>query len=310
MKTLVIGAAGFVGEYLLRELSKRDEELYATKLPAEKADFPGVIFKDLDITDNEAVVSLLTEIRPDRIYHLAALSSAKASWKLPQLTMNINIIGTLNIMEAMREHSPESRLLLIGSGEEYGLVNPEEVPIKETVQVRPQNPYAVSKLAQNLLGGLYQKAYGLDIRSVRAFNHIGPHQLPVFAAADFCRQVAEIERGVKAPVLRVGNLSAKRDFTDVRDVVRAYVSVMEKGVPGKTYNVGGGTVCTIDELLKKILSLSSADISVEVDPDKLRPVDAPEISADISELTKDTGFTPSISLEQTLREMLDDARKN
>lgn len=299
----MIGAGGFVGRYLLEEL-RGTGELFATKLPQETLlDVPAQVL-DLDITQSEAVFSLLEEIRPDCVYHLAAQSSAALSWKKPQLTVNINVIGALNVLEAVRALELKVRVLLIGSGEEYGGILPEEIPIKETTPVRPANPYAVSKLAQNLLGGLYAKAYGMDLLSVRAFNHIGPGQAPAFVASDFCRQVALIERGEQPPVISVGNLSAVRDFTDARDVVRAYRLLMEKGVSGRTYNVGGGTVCTIRELLDRILSHSECAIRVETDPARLRPIDTPEISADISRLTEDTGWAPARSLDETLLDTL------
>lgn len=306
MRVLVIGAGGFAGHYLLEELARSSDEIYATKLSGEKilAEVQNAEIFDLDITNAEAVFSLLEKIRPDCVYHLAAQSSAALSWKKPQLTMNINVIGVLNVLEALRALDCKARLLLIGSGEEYGNVLPTEIPIKESTPVRPANLYAVSKLAQNLIGGLYQKAYGMDILSVRAFNHIGPRQAEAFVASDFCRQTALIEKGKKEPVISVGNLAAVRDFTDVRDVVRAYTLLMKKGISGKTYNVGGGTVCSIQQLLERILALSSCEIRVEVDSARLRPIDTPEISADISELKKDTGWAPQRTLDETLSDTL------
>ena len=309
MRALVIGAGGFAGHYLLEELTKSSDEIYATKLPNETITGTTAKILDLDITNVEAVFSLFEEIRPDCVYHLAAQSSAALSWKKPQLTMNINVIGALNVLEAIRALNLKSRVLLIGSGEEYGNVLPAEIPIKESTMVRPANIYAVSKLTQNLLGGLYLKAYGMDIISVRAFNHIGPMQADIFVASDFCKQVAMIEKGRKEPVISVGNLSAIRDFTDARDVVKAYTLLMSKGISGKTYNVGGGTVCKISELLDRILKLSSAQIKVEIDQSRLRPIDTPEISADISELRKDTGWTPSKTLDETLLDTLEYWRK-
>lgn len=309
MRALVIGAGGFAGHYLLEELTKSSDEIYATKLPNETITGTTAKILDLDITNVEAVFSLFEEIRPDCVYHLAAQSSAALSWKKPQLTMNINVIGALNVLEAIRALNLKSRVLLIGSGEEYGNVLPAEIPIKESTMVRPANIYAVSKLTQNLLGGLYLKAYGMDIISVRAFNHIGPMQADIFVASDFCKQVAMIEKGRKEPVISVGNLSAIRDFTDARDVVKAYTLLMSKGISGKTYNVGGGTVCKISELLDRILKLSSAQIKVEIDQSRLRPIDTPEISADISELKKDTGWTPSKTLDETLLDTLEYWRK-
>ena len=309
MRALVIGAGGFAGHYLLEELTKSSDEIYATKLPNETITGTTAKILDLDITNVEAVFSLFEEIRPDCVYHLAAQSSAALSWKKPQLTMNINVIGALNVLEAIRALNLKSRVLLIGSGEEYGNVLPAEIPIKESTMVRPANIYAVSKLTQNLLGGLYLKAYGMDIISVRAFNHIGPMQADIFVASDFCKQVAMIEKSRKEPVISVGNLSAIRDFTDARDVVKAYTLLMSKGISGKTYNVGGGTVCKISELLDRILKLSSVQIKVEIDQSRLRPIDTPEISADISELKKDTGWTPSKTLDETLLDTLEYWRK-
>lgn len=305
MRALIVGAGGFAGHYLLEELTKSSDEIFATKLPHETINNSSAKILDLDITNVEAVFSLFEEIRPDCVYHLAAQSSAALSWKKPQLTMNINVIGALNVLEAIRTLELNSRVLLIGSGEEYGNVLPSEIPIKETTPVRPANIYAVSKLTQNLLGGLYCKAYGMDIISVRAFNHIGPMQAEIFVASDFCKQVAMIEKGKKEPVISVGNLAAIRDFTDARDVVKAYALLMSKGLSGKIYNVGGGTVCKISELLDRILKLSTAEIKVEIDNARLRPIDTPEISADISELKKDTGWSPTKPLDETLKETLD-----
>lgn len=305
MNVLVIGAGGFVGHYLLDALSKTNDNIFATKLESEKINSTGSKIYDLDITDAEAVSSLFEEVRPDCVYHLAAQSSAALSWKKPQLTMNINVIGVLNILETIRALDLKTRLLLVGSGEEYGYVRPEDIPIKEDTPVHPANIYAVSKLTQNLIGGLYVKAYDMDIISVRAFNHIGPMQAPAFVASDFSKQVADIEKGLNAPEIHVGNLEAIRDFTDVRDVVRAYLLIMSKGIKGKTYNVGGGTVCKISEILSRILVLSDIKIDVITDKDKLRPLDAPEISADISLLKADTDWKPEYPLDQTLKEMLD-----
>ena len=196
-------------------------------------------------------------------------------------------------------------MLLIGSGEEYGHVKPDEVPIKEDNNTRPGNIYAVTKVTQNMIGRLYYEAYGMEIMSTRSFNHTGPNQAPQFVVPDFCKQVAEIEKGKKEPVIYTGNLSAKRDFTDVRDVVRAYCLLMEKGRAGETYNVGCGNAIEIRAILDLILSHSEKEIRVETDPAKLRPVDVPIIEADITKLKEDTGWTPEISLDQTITETLD-----
>lgn len=307
MKALVIGAGGFVGGYLITELSARGYDITATMLPDETINSAAPFREELlDILDADAVREVITSAQPDCIFHLAAQSSVALSWKAPALTVDVNIKGTVNILESVRGSGDSPRVLLIGSGEEYGYACAPH--ISEDTVPQPASIYALTKHTQNMLGQLYAKAYGMDIISVRAFNHIGAGQLPTFVAADFCRQVAAIESGAQPPVMRVGNLSAKRDFTDVRDIVRAYCDIAARGVSGETYNVGSGRSVAISEVLEKILSLSTADITVETDPDRLRPADIPEISADISKLQRDTGWTPVIPLESSLDSILNHFR--
>lgn len=311
MKSLIIGGAGFVGAYLVRHL-KNDlgQDVVVTKMPREQVKVDGVDMDsiqvcDLDILQKESIVALFREIRPDYIYHLAAQSSVSVSWKNPALTVDVNVKGGVNILEALRELEDKPRVLFIGSGEEYGHILPGETPIKEGNVSRPGNIYAATKVCQNMLAKIYADAYGLDVMMVRAFNHIGPNQLPLFVVADFCKQVAEIEAGNREPVMKVGNLSAKRDFTDVRDVVRAYALLMKSGCAGETYNIGSGHAIAIEDILKQILDHSSVEIRVEVDPERLRPVDVPIIEADTTKVYEATGWKPEISLEQTIRETLD-----
>lgn len=309
-KGLVIGAAGFVGNYLIEEMVKNGMEAYATKLPHEKLENQNAKVYDLDIMDKDAIVSLLFEVRPDYIFHLAAQSSVGLAWKNPGLTIDVNIKGGVNVMDAIRELFYKPRVLLIGSGEEYGHIQPGETPICEENHLRPGNIYAATKVCQNMIGSIYSKAYDMELMMVRAFNHIGPGQAPMFVVSDFCKQVAEIEKGLKEPVMRVGNLAAKRDFTDVRDVVRAYVLLVQAGTAGETYNVGSGNAQAIQEILDLIVSMSKVDIRVEVDPNKLRPVDVPIIEADITKLNKLTGWKPQILLKETIKETLDYWRAN
>ena len=311
MKSLIIGGAGFVGAYLVRHL-KNDlgQDVVVTKMPREQVKVDGVDMnsiqvRDLDILQKESIVALFREIRPDYIYHLAAQSSVSVSWKNPALTVDVNVKGGVNILEALRELEDKPRVLFIGSGEEYGHILPGEIPIKEGNVPRPGNIYAATKVCRNMLAKIYADAYGLDVMMVRAFNHIGPNQLPLFVVADFCKQVAEIEAGNREPVMKVGNLSAKRDFTDVRDVVRAYALLMKSGCAGETYNIGSGHAIAIEDILKQILDHSSVEIRVEVDPERLRPVDVPIIEADTTKVYEATGWKPEISLEQTIRETLD-----
>ena len=304
-KGLVIGAAGFVGSYLIEEMYSCGIDSYATKLPHERLEHERAKVYDLDILSKEAIVTLLLEIRPDYIFHLAAQSSVGLSWKNPGLTVDVNIKGSINVMDAVRELYYKPRVLLIGSGEEYGHIRPGETPIREDNLLRPGNIYAATKACQNMIGSIYAQAYDMQMMMVRSFNHIGPGQAPMFVVSDFCKQVAEIEKGLREPVMYVGNLAAKRDFTDVRDVVKAYVGLIQQGVPGETYNMGSGHAVEIRKILDMIISLSEKEIRVEIDPNKIRPVDVPSIEADITKIHELTGWKPQIELNQTIRDTLD-----
>lgn len=309
MKALIIGAGGFVGGYLINELVSGGAEVCATKLPHERINIfcgnaPAYGTVDMDILDEAAVREVLRREKPDCIFHLAAQSSVALSWKKPALTADINIKGCIDLLEAVRSEGLSPRIIFIGSSEEYGCAANRPEPVDERVRPEPANIYAVTKLAQNMIGELYFKAYGMDIISVRAFNHIGPGQLPQFVAADFCRQAAEIVCGKREPVIRVGNLGAKRDFTDVRDIVRAYALLAEKGRSGETYNVGSGHAVSIQSLLDRIIRLSGVPIRVEIDKERFRPVDVPFIEADISKLRGDTGWQPHISLDDSLSDII------
>jgi GDP-4-dehydro-6-deoxy-D-mannose reductase len=309
-KALVIGASGFVGAHLLEQLTATGKYVvHATKTKDESMRYQGAEAYDLDMLDAEAVKALLRKVRPDHIFHLAAQSSVARSWTDPAQTYDVNVKGGVHLLEAVRALLYAPRLLLIGSGEEYGYIGADEGPVGEDHVVRPTNPYAATKASQNMLGRIYAEAYRMDVLMVRAFNHFGPGQSTVFVVSDLCKQVAEIEKGLRPPVLKVGNLSARRDFTDVRDVVRAYVLLMEAGKPGETYNVGSGTAIAVKDLLDIILSLTTAKVRVELDETKLRPVDMPVIAADIRRLVAATGWKPSIRLEQTVKDTLEEWRK-
>lgn len=304
-KAMIIGAAGFVGNYLIQHLKNEcSMEVFVTKLTHEVIESNEANIYNLDILDKDAIISLLFEIRPDYIFHLAAQSSVGLAWKNPGLTIDVNIKGSVNVMDAIRELYFKPRVLLIGSGEEYGHIKESETPIVETNMIRPGNIYAATKVCQNMIGNIYAQAYDMELMMVRAFNHIGPTQAPMFVVADFCKQVAEIEKGLRVPIIYVGNLEAKRDFTDVRDVVRAYWMLIEKGIAGETYNVGSGHAVAIREILEHIISLSECDITIEVDPNKLRPIDVPIIEADTTKLKLLTGWKPRIKLEQTIVETM------
>lgn len=310
MKALVIGGGGFVGPYLVKHLTNDlGYEVTVTKTVKETLVMDNATVKDLDILDIDQIKALLEEEKADYLFHLAAQSSVAYSWKNPTLTVDVNIKGCINLLEAIRQVDKKPRVLLIGSGEEYGHIKKDECPIIEDNVVRPGNIYAATKSCQNMLGKIYSDAYNLDIMMVRAFNHIGPNQTPMFVVADFCKQVADIEKGIQEPVINVGNLSAKRDFTDVRDVVKAYAKLVAGGKRGETYNVGTGHAVAIEDILKAIIAMSDKEIEVKVDPAKLRPVDVPIIEPDISKIKKEVGWSPVIPLEQTLKETLEHWRK-
>lgn len=306
MKALIIGGGGFVGPYLVRHLvNDLGYEVTVTKTEKENlvSDIAQVV--NLDILNKEQISEVLNAQRPDYIFHLAAQSSVAYSWKNPSLTIDVNVKGCVNVLDAIRDLDFKPRTLLIGSGEEYGHIREGECPITEENNSRPGNIYAATKACQNMLGKIYADAYGMDVMMVRAFNHIGPNQTPMFVVADFCKQVAEIEKGIKEPVMYVGNLTAKRDFTDVRDVVKAYALLVKEGKRGETYNVGTGHALAIQEILDTIISMSDKSIEVKIDPDRLRPVDVPIIEPDIRKINECTGWKPQILLSQTLKETLD-----
>lgn len=310
MKALIIGAAGFVGGYLIRELKAAGWEVHATCLPNENINEECSVHH-LDILKKEAIPPLLDDIKPDVVYHLAAQSSVSVSWKRPQLTAEVNVVGSINVLESVRDaEKKDIRLILIGSGEEYGYIREGACPLFESEPLNPGNIYAATKACQDMLGKIYTRAYKMDIVMVRAFNHSGPEQSNIFVISDFCRQIAEIEKGMKEPVISVGNLSAKRDFTDVRDVVRAYRLLGEKGVSGSVYNVGRGKAVEIQFILDTALSYAKLPIEVKQDPKRMRASDIPLIEPDVSHILSDTGWSAEISMEQTIKDTLDYWRNN
>lgn len=305
-KVLIIGGAGFVGGYLAEYL--QDEcgyQVRATKMKQEE--IPGANYEvvDMDLLVKGEVEKVIRDYEPDFIFHLAAQSSVAVSWSNPQLTVDVNIKGSLQLLDVLKEMEYKGRVLLIGSGEEYGRIQPDEVPIVEDTVLRPGNIYAATKCCQNMIAGIYAKAYGLNLVMVRAFNHVGPRQTTQFVVSDFCKQVVEAEKGLRDPVIHVGNLKAKRDFTDVRDVVAAYECLIRQGRSGETYNVGSGIAYSIEEILDRIIGLSGQEIRVEVQKERLRPIDVPVIVADISKIEEQTDWKRKIPMEQTLQDTLD-----
>lgn len=306
MKALVIGAAGFVGNYLIDSI-KADLgcDVCITKLPMHVCNRQDVEVFDLNVLDEAMMYQCLMQVKPDYIFYLAAQSSISVSWKKPTETVEVNVKGSLNLLNAIRKLGSNPRVLLVGSGEEYGIIPPECVPIQEDALINPQNIYAATKVCQNMMGSIYHSAYGLQLIMVRAFNHMGAGQADTFVVSDFCHQVARIEYGLQEPIIRVGNLAAKRDFTDVRDVTHAYTSLIQFGNAGETYNVGSGKAIMIRDILDEIIKRSTCDIEVYVDPQKLRPIDVPIIEADISKIYSVCGWHPRIPLADTVDAMLE-----
>lgn len=258
-----------------------------------------------DITQRDQIQQVVAQVRPDLIFHLAAQSSVAASWKNPQNTLRVNAEGTIHLLEALRAERLTPCIVLVGSGEQYGLVRPEENPIREECLFRPANPYAVSKASQDLYGYQYFIAYGLPIIRARPFNHFGPGQPSTFVIAKFARQLALIEAGKAPPEFPVGNLQACRDFLPVEDVVAAYLRLAEQGQPGKAYNIGSGHSRSIRSMLDLLLTLTTASVRIYEDPALLRPVDVPLLEADTSRLQTDTNWQPTTPFEVALQRTLD-----
>lgn len=308
-KVLITGVTGFAGTHLTKHLlTKNIYELTGTHVSDDTPSFfqenDIQLFK-IDLTNAEAVESLISEHKPDMIFHLAALTSAAKSFENPTETVLSNIKIQINVLEAIRKKAEKTRLLIVSSADAYGMVRPEDLPIDEDTPFRPANPYAVSKVTQDYLGFQYALSYGLDVVRARPFNHIGPGQAPVFVVSSFAKQIAEIEKGEKEPLLLVGNLETKRDFTDVRDIVSAYALLMEKGVSGEVYNIGSGKSYKISDVLDKLLSLATKQIEVKVDEKRLRPIDEPELLCDNTKMKNLTGWEPKKELDETLKDTLD-----
>lgn len=258
-----------------------------------------------DLADASSVRRLVAAIRPDRVFHLAAQSFVPGSWNAPAETINVNVIGQINLFEAIREAEIDPRVHIAGSSEEYGLVYEHEVPMKESNPFRPLSPYAVSKVAQELLAYQYNRSHGLKTVVTRGFNHTGPRRGDIFVTSSFAKQIAEIERGKRPPVIEVGDLTSKRDWTDVRDTVRAYWLALEKGEPGEVYNVGSGTCWSIGEMLDVLLTHTSAQVEVRQEASRMRPSDVKILWADVAKFRAATGWAPEIPFTTTMRDLLD-----
>ena len=298
MKALITGSEGFVGRYLREELEANGYEVTGLDLQ------PGKQTVAADLLDPAAVKELLAKLQPEVIFHLAGQADVGKSWKIPAKTFEINVIAAVNLMEAAREHCPESRIVLVGSSDEYGDLREAGVSVSEETPVKPMTPYAISKIAQEQTGQAYVRAYRMRICMTRSFNHGGAGQKPGFMIPDFARGIVRVERG-EADAVFVGNLASKRDFTHVKDVVRAYRLIAEKGKSGEIYTVGTGKTWSAEEILNRLISMAKCPVPVVQDPARMRPSDTPVICCDRSKLTRDTGWEPRYDMETLLSEALE-----
>jgi len=265
---------------------------------------PKLHLEDADLMDTHSLYGVVSRIKPDYIFHLAAQSFVPTSWVSPSVTLEVNIVGTANLFEAVKMAGIDPVIQIACSSEEYGLVLPEELPIKETNPLRPLSPYAVSKLAMDYLGYQYFQSYKVRVIRTRGFNHTGPRRGETFAESNFAKQIAMIEKGKQEPVISVGNLEASRDYTDVRDMVNAYLLSVEKCDPGEAYNICTGTTVKIEDMLHMLLSFSKVKPEIRPDESRMRPSDVPILLGDNSKFVAKTGWAPVIPFKKTMEDLL------
>jgi len=309
-KSLITGITGFAGSHLAELLLREGHDVFGIVRWRSRSEHLEHLNGHLhlieaDLLDLKSLQDVMINLRPDYIFHLAAQSFVPASWTAPAVTLETNAVGSCNLFEAVRTAQIDPLIQIACSSEEYGLVHENELPIKETNPLRPLSPYAVSKVAMDYLGYQYFKSYGLKIVRTRGFNHEGPRRGEVFVTSTFAKQIALIEKGKQKPVILVGDLSTKRDFTDVRDMVRGYYLAAQKGEPGEVYNIASGKAWVIKDVLDYLLSLSKVkNIKVKRDPKRLRPSDVPILLGDSSKFREATGWQPQIPFKKTLRDTL------
>ncbi len=309
-RILVTGCWGFVGRFVVELLQSRGYEVWGTDIRDSQKDFPGKECVIGDLLDERTVTLLLDVADPDAIIHLAGQSSARLSFDEPHRTIRSNILPCLYILDLLRTRSLRTRLLAVGSAEEYGPLDAGAMPIKEDCPTHPVSPYALSKAMQNECCRSYHSLYNVDVIITRSFNHTGPGQTDTFVLGSIARQIAEIEEGLREPVIEIGNLEVRRDFLDVRDVGEAYLSLLEKGKSGEVYNVCSGKAYNLHELLDQLCRFASMDVELRVTKDRLRPVDTPELRGDPGKIHGDTGWAPRIPIEKTLQALLDHWRES
>jgi GDP-4-dehydro-6-deoxy-D-mannose reductase len=311
MRVLITGMAGFAGrhlaEYLLHHTEATVIGLSRTRMSA--SDSSRTLWRQADMTDKPALVEIVAEMRPDAIVHAAAQASVPASWGDPWATFEQNVRGQQNLFDAVLAAGLRPRILIISSTEVYGAPAVEDLPTRETHPLRPNNPYAVSKAAQDLMARQYVLSHGLDVIVARPFNHIGPRQRPTFVIPSLTQRIAEMEAGQRSHELHLGNMAAQRDFTDVRDIAAAYAALLERGGAGEIYNVCSGIPRSIQAMLDMLVGMSSVRPRQISDPKRFRPIDTPIMYGDSTRLREATGWTPRIPIEQTLADMLAEARQ-
>lgn len=310
MRVFITGIAGFAGSHLAELLLNDGEEVLGTFLQDEPLQNIEVFQDDLrlfpcDVRDADTLKKIMKEVQPEEIYHLAAIAFIPASINDPRATFETNLLGTLNVFEAAKGMGGNPRILFVGSADEYGMVANDELPVTEDNPLRPASPYSVSKVSASLLAYQYALAENAHVVRTRSFNHTGPRQSSQFVCSDFARQIVEAEMGKGSPEVHVGNLKPKRDFTDVRDVVRAYRDVLRHGEPCEVYNICSGTSVGIGEILDMLISLSGRQIRVVERPERTRKCDVDEIRGDYGKIKSTAGWMPLIPLDKTLEDMIE-----
>lgn len=310
MRALVTGADGFVGQWLVRALLESGDEVigmtrgdHARFTTLDVTTVTAVRWRKADLLDPASLTSLVDIAKPDTVYHLAAQASVAASLRDPAGTVETNVVGTANLLETLRQGAADATVVTVGSAEVYGDVTPDELPIREDALLRPNNPYAGSKAAAEVLALQYAQSGWLRVVATRSFNHTGPGQSIAFAAAAFAKQFADIARGKQAPVLLHGNLSARRDLLDVRDVVSAYRLLAARGRPGLAYNICSGSAVSMRQVVESLGRLVGRPVELREDPARMRPIDTPVIVGDASLIRRDTGWEATIPLDRTLRDL-------
>ncbi len=309
-RAIITGVGGFAGSYLAEKLLSEGLEIYGLLAPPEETDNIAGISRQIhldrfDLTNRAKTAAYVKKIKPDYIFHLAAMASVGQSLRFERLTYEVNIFGTLNLLEAAVPAGNLRKLLLVGSADSYGIIKPKGKILKETEPFQPVSPYGISKAAAEYLAGYYLHQYQIPIVIARSFNHTGPRQSDNFAIPSFCRQIAEIERGLNKPQMAVGDISARRDLSDVRDIVEGYFLLVRKGKPGGVYHLCSGRAVSIKSVLEKLLKMSNTKIRIVIDKNRLRKSDIPVLKGDNRKAIRELDWKPRYRLERTLKDTLD-----